>query len=185
MTRRVSRTAEQPIAPPAMPRHASPQQLLEEADLAREASYSPYSHFPVGAALLTRGGRVLRGCNVENSSFGLSMCAERTALLKAVSEGERDFIAVAITAGPGAVPTPCGACRQVLHEFSPGMWVYWRDAAGRIIGRKLEELLASPFVFLDPKAHAPRRAGKGGKAAARGATPKPKAKAKPSKRKRA
>ena len=146
MTRRVRRTAEVPIAPPATPRHASPQQLLEEADLARETSYSPYSHFPVGAALLTRGGRVLRGCNVENSSFGLSMCAERTALLKAVSEGERDFVALAITAGPGAVPTPCGACRQVLHEFAPGMWVYWRDAAGRIVGRKLEELLSSPFV---------------------------------------
>ncbi len=184
MTRRVRRTAEVPIAPPATPRHASPQQLLEEADLARETSYSPYSHFPVGAALLTRGGRVLRGCNVENSSFGLSMCAERTALLKAVSEGERDFVALAITAGPGAVPTPCGACRQVLHEFAPGMWVYWRDAAGRIVGRKLEELLSSPFVFLDPKAHAPRGSAKG-KAAARGAAPARKAKPKPSKRKRA
>lgn len=185
MTRRVRRKAEVPIAP-STPRHASPQQLLEAADLAREASYAPYSHFPVGAALLTRGGRVFRGCNVENSSFGLSMCAERTALLKAVSEGEREFAAVAITAGPGAVPTPCGACRQVLHEFAPDMWVFWRDAAGRIVGRKLEELLSSPFVFLDPKASAPRRATKG-KVAARGAmsSPKPKAKPKPSKRKRA
>lgn len=184
MTRRIRRNAELQITPPATPRHASPQQLLEEADLAREASYSPYSHFPVGAALLARSGRVFRGCNVENSSFGLSMCAERTALLKAVSEGERDFAAVAITAGPGAVPTPCGACRQVLHEFAPGMWVYWRDAAGRIVGRKLEELLSSPFVFLDPKASVPRRAGKA-KAATRGATPARKAKAKPTKRKRA
>jgi cytidine deaminase len=152
--------------------------LLEAADLAREAAYAPYSRFPVGAALLTRGGRVLHGCNVENSSFGLSMCAERTALLKAVSEGERDFVAVAITAGPGAVPTPCGACRQVLHEFAPGLWVYWRDAAGRIVGRKLEELLASPFVFLDPAPKATRRGARksaGSKRGARRPAARPKA----------
>ena len=160
MTRRVRRTAPPPTQERPAPRHASPQQLLEQADVARRASYSPYSRFAVGAALLTRGGRVLLGTNVENASFGLSICAERTALFKAVSEGEREFLAVAITAGPGAIPTPCGACRQVLHEFAPGLWVYWRDAAGRIVGRKLDELLASPFLFVDPPKARMSRNGK-------------------------
>ena len=158
MTRRVQRSTPGARAERAIPRHASPQQLLQEAEVARRASYSPYSRFAVGAALLTRSGRILHGCNVENASFGLSVCAERTALWKAISEGEREFVAVAITAGPGAVPSPCGACRQVLHEFAPDLWVYWRDAAGRIIGRKLEELLASPFVFVEPPARAGARA---------------------------
>jgi cytidine deaminase len=167
MKRRVKRSAEEPRVERAAPRHASPQQLLQEAEIARRASYSPYSRFAVGAALLTRTGRILHGCNVENASFGLSVCAERTALWKAVSEGERDFVAVAITAGPGAVPSPCGACRQVLHEFAPNLWVYWRDAQGRIIGRKLEELLASPFVFVDPPARSARRTAKKRPAAGR------------------
>ena len=122
----------------------TPERLMAEADRARRRAYAPYSDFAVGAALLTRGGRVVHGCNVENASFGLSVCAERTALWKAVSEGEREFVAVAVAAGPGAQPSPCGACRQVLHEFAPDLWVYWRDSGGRIIGRKLEELLASP-----------------------------------------
>ena len=129
----------------------SPQQLLEESEVARRASYSPYSRFAVGAALLTRGGQIVHGCNVENASYGLSVCAERTALWKAVSEGQREFVAVAITAEPGSVPSPCGACRQVLHEFAPDLRVYWRDAGGRIVGRKLDELLASPFVFDPPR----------------------------------
>ena len=150
MTPRVQRSAGKPRVKPAPARHASPQQLLAEADEARRASYSPYSRFAVGAALLTRDGRIVHGCNVENASFGLSVCAERTALWKAVSEGEREFVAVAITAGPGAAPSPCGACRQVLHEFAPDLWVYWRDR-GRIISRKLEELLANPFAFEDAR----------------------------------
>jgi cytidine deaminase len=160
MTRRVQRSAAGPSAKRDGPRHVNPQQLLAQAETARRSSYSPYSRFAVGAALLTRGGRILHGCNVENASFGLSVCAERTALWKAISEGEREFVAVAIAAGPGAVPSPCGACRQVLHEFAPNLSVYWRDAGGRIIGRKLEELLASPFVFVDPPARGTRRAPK-------------------------
>jgi cytidine deaminase len=167
MTPRVQRSAAGPREQRATPRHANPQQLLQEADAARRASYSPYSRFAVGAALLTRGGRILHGCNVENASFGLSVCAERTALWKAVSEGEREFVAVAIAAGAGAVPSPCGACRQVLHEFAPDLWVYWRDAGGRIIGRKLEELLASPFVFVEPPVRAVRRGTKRAPAAGR------------------
>jgi len=150
MTRRVQRIAAAPRAKRTAARHASPQQLLEEAGAARRTSYSPYSRFAVGAALLTRAGRVVHGCNVENASFGLSVCAERTALWKAVSEGDREFVAIAIAAGPGATPSPCGACRQVLHEFAPDLWVYWRDGGGRIVSRRLEELLASPFAFEEP-----------------------------------
>ncbi len=93
--------------------------------LAREAmkrSYSPYSHYPVGAALLCADGRIFQGCNIENASFGLTNCAERTAMFKAISEGAMEFTAIAI-ASKGSAPWPCGACRQVLNEFAPGIRV--------------------------------------------------------------
>ncbi len=93
--------------------------------LAREAmkrSYSPYSHYPVGAALLCADGRIFQGCNIENASFGLTNCAERTAMFKAVSEGATEFTAIAIAATISE-PWPCGACRQVLNEFAPGIRV--------------------------------------------------------------
>ena len=93
-------------------------ELLALARLAMENSYSPYSHYAVGAALLSADGRVFQGCNIENASFGLTNCAERTALFKAVSEGARDFTAIAI-ASNGSAPYPCGACRQALNEFAP------------------------------------------------------------------
>lgn len=93
--------------------------------LAREAmkrSYSPYSHYPVGAALQCADGRIFQGCNIENASFGLTNCAERTAMFKAVSEGATEFTAIAIASTISA-PWPCGACRQVLNEFAPGIRV--------------------------------------------------------------
>ena len=93
--------------------------------LAREAmkrSYSPYSPYPVGAALLCADGRIFQGCNIENASFGLTNCAERTAMFKAVSEGATEFTAIAIASTISA-PWPCGACRQVLNEFAPGIRV--------------------------------------------------------------
>ncbi len=93
--------------------------------LAREAmkrSYSPYSHYPVGAALLCADGRIFQGCNIENASFGLTNCAERTAMFKAISEGATEFTAIAIAATISE-PWPCGACRQVLNEFAPGIRV--------------------------------------------------------------
>ena len=94
--------------------------LVNAACEARELSYSPYSGFRVGAALLCADGRVVIGTNVENASLGLSICAERAAVVRAVSEGRRDYRAIAICAD-GVVPTPpCGACRQVLLEFAPG-----------------------------------------------------------------
>jgi len=106
----------------------------------------------VGAALLTRDGRVIHGCNVENASFGLSICAERNAVWKAVSQGDRDFIAVAVTAGPDGGASPCGACRQVLHEFAPDLVVYWKDGRGRLVREKLSRLLHRPFVYPRRKA---------------------------------
>ena len=143
-------------------RHVSPRRLMLEAEVARRQSHSPYSQFAVGAALLTRQGRIVHGCNVENASLGLSVCAERTAVWKAVSEGDRAFVAIAVAGEPGSVASPCGACRQVLHEFAPDLWVYWRDAAGRIVGRKLDELLAFPF-HLDGMAPRSGRARSGGR----------------------
>jgi cytidine deaminase len=91
-------------------------ELVALARQAREHAYAPYSNFPVGAALLGRSGRVYAGCNVENAAYPLTTCAERTAVTKAVSEGERGFEAIAVVSATGA--TPCGACRQILREFS-------------------------------------------------------------------
>jgi cytidine deaminase len=129
----------------------SPQALMAEAIRARRAAYAPYSRFPVGAALLTTDGQIVRGCNVENASYGMSACAERNAVWKAVSEGMRQFAAIAVTARDGQGAPPCGACRQVLSEFAPEMLVHWRDARGRMLTRRLTELLPQMFVL------APRR----------------------------
>lgn len=98
------------------------ERLLELAVKMLDYSYSPYSHYPVGAALLAKDGRVFTGCNIENAAFGNTMCAERTALFKAVSEGARKFTAIAI-ASRGSAPFPCGACRQSLNEFAPDLRV--------------------------------------------------------------
>lgn len=95
------------------------QNLLEEAENAQHLAHSPYSGIKVGAALLTKGGRIFTGANIENASYGLSMCAERVALFKAVSEGEREFTAMAIYSRE-VLPVPCGACLQVMSEFFNG-----------------------------------------------------------------
>lgn len=123
----------------------TPRTLMAEAQRARRMAYAPYSRFTVGAALLTASGRVFHGCNVENASFGLTTCAERTAVFRAVSEGERQFTAIAVTARDGHGAPPCGSCRQVLHEFAPHLWVYWRDARGRLLKQKLDKLLPRAF----------------------------------------
>lgn len=119
------------------------QKLLEMAKEAMKMSYSPYSHYAVGAALLCKSGRVFTGCNVENASFGLTNCGERTAVFKAVSEGEREFTAIAIAAEKAA-PWPCGACRQVLNEFAPDIRVLvtWD---GQVDEAKLSQLLPHGF----------------------------------------
>ncbi len=102
----------------------TPQELLQKAAEARRLAYAPYSHYKVGACLLTTNGKTYSGCNIENAAFGPTICAERTAIFKAVSEGVTDFHAIAIVGGPEDAPEtelppayPCGVCRQVMAEF--------------------------------------------------------------------
>jgi cytidine deaminase len=124
---------------------SSPTELLQLAANAREHAYAPFSKYHVGCALLTPDGTVFTGCNVENSSYGLTNCAERTAVFKAVSEGHQEFAAVAIVAG-GAAPYPCGACRQVLNEFcAPDTPVYIAKA------ETLDEIEETTLGALLPK----------------------------------
>ena len=125
----------------------SPARLMAEAEKARAQAYAPYSKFAVGAALLTRDGHIVHGCNVENASFGLSICAERNAVFKAVSKGWRDFVAIAVTAGKAGGASPCGACRQVLQEFAPGLVVYWKNGSGGLAKETVAGLLRKPFVW--------------------------------------
>lgn len=127
----------------------TPKALMAEAVKARKRAYAPYSRFAVGAALLAKDGSVYLGCNVENASYGLTICAERNAVWKAVSEGVTEFTAIAVTARDGRGAPPCGSCRQVLHEFAPNALVYWRDERGRILKRKLTDLLPDAFNLAD------------------------------------
>ncbi len=125
--------------------------LIEQAIAARENAYTPYSHFKVGAALLGRSGRVYTGCNVENAGYTPTNCAERTALFKAVSEGEREFEAIAIVGSMEGeknelVTGPCGVCRQALYEFGgDGLVVLMAKSPEDYVERTLGELL--PFGF--------------------------------------
>lgn len=122
-------------------------ELVAQAQQARERAYAPYSSFPVGAALLGRSGRVYTGCNVENAAYPLVTCAERTAVTKAVSEGEREFQAIAVVTDTGA--TPCGACRQILREFSGlegNLRVIVADTDGNVRTFTLAELLPEGFT---------------------------------------
>jgi cytidine deaminase len=125
--------------------------LFDLAAKAREAAYVPYSHFAVGAALRAEDGRIYTGCNVENASYGLTMCAERNAVAHAVAEGARRFDAVAVVTENGV--TPCGACRQVLAEFGPEMTVVVSDTAGNRIVYSIADLLPAAFTpaHLEPK----------------------------------
>ena len=104
--------------------------LRAEARKVRERAHSPYSGFAVGAALLTRSGKVFTGCNVENISFGLTICAERAAVFAAVAAGEREFLAIAVVADSREPVSPCGACRQVLAEFAPKLDFSLSNLAG-------------------------------------------------------
>ena len=123
------------------------QELLRIANEALKNSYAPYSGYRVGAALLTKTGKVYTGANIENASYGLTICAERVALFNAVNEGEREFIAIAIVSDdPSTPPFPCGACRQVLAEFSPGMEIIVKKG-DEVIIKNLKELLPYSFDF--------------------------------------
>ena len=118
--------------------------LVSLAAEARKKAHAPYSNFSVGAALLTKSGRVYTGSNVENASYGLSICAERVAVFKAVSEGEREFEAIAVVTENGV--TPCGACRQVLIEFGGDIQVIVADTAGHGRTFALTDLLPQGFT---------------------------------------
>ncbi len=119
--------------------------LFEEADRARERAVAPYSHFHVGAAVLTREGRVYTGCNVEVSSYSLTLCAERVALFKALSEGERDFVAVAVVADAEQPTPPCGACRQVIWDFARRAQIGMRGESGEVKILRADELFPEAF----------------------------------------
>ena len=123
--------------------------LLRVAHAAAQLAYSPYSGVRIGAALLAEGGDVFAGCNVENASYGLSQCAERVALAKAVSAGERRFRAIAIASSRPQPALPCGGCRQVLREFAADLFVVCQGAEGAPLEARLAELLPRPFTGRD------------------------------------
>lgn len=123
------------------------QALIEQARVARERAYAPYSNYRVGAALLTASGRVYTGCNVENAVYPLTLCAERVAVSKAVSEGERAFVALAVVTENGG--SPCGACRQTLREFGEDIVVIIADASGNFRETTVADLLPDSFSAED------------------------------------
>lgn len=121
-------------------------ELVELAFTMLERSYVPYSRFPVGAALLCADGTVFTGCNVENSAYGSTICAERTALVKAVSEGHRDdFVALAVVGNSTDYCWPCGACRQMLYEFAPNLRLLVANKEHNYVTLALEALLPHGF----------------------------------------
>ncbi len=127
------------------------QELGKIAAEMRNLSYIPYSHYAVGAALLTKSGKIFTGCNIENAAFPVTICAERTAIFKAISEGEKEFEAIAIATEDGQ-GYPCGSCRQVMVEFSLDMEVMLADAEGKITADlNISELL--PGAFTPDKLH--------------------------------
>lgn len=127
------------------------QELILKAKQAMKLAYAPYSKFQVGAALLTKTGEVILGCNVENASYGATICAERTAITKAISEGYREFSKIAIVASSGEYAAPCGICRQVLFEFMPDGEILLDDDAKGMKVMPLQELLPMGFGGKDIK----------------------------------
>ena len=129
----------------------SPETLCALALEARKNSYSPYSGFKVGASLLAGSGKIYTGCNIENAAFSPTVCAERVAFFKAISEGEKDFIAIAIAGGSGDSPNsecpPCGVCRQVMAEFcdTDSFMIYVLGQGGDVEGHTLAQLLPESF----------------------------------------
>lgn len=124
------------------------QALLKEALKARNGSYSPYSHYAVGAALECSDGQIFYGANVENASYGLTMCAERNAIFSAVNAGCRHFSALAVCGSGKDAAYPCGACLQVMSEFAPDLTVYVGDGQGKLIKQtSVRELLPAQFAL--------------------------------------
>ena len=124
------------------------QQLIETARRARDWAYVPYSHYAVGAAVLTDSGKIYDGVNIENAAYPTTICGERVAIFKAVSEGERNFTAIAVVTENAG--TPCGSCRQVMAEFGTGTLVLIADATGQVAREMtVEELLPGAFLPQD------------------------------------
>lgn len=136
-----------------MGRNVNKQQLITEALAARTRAVAPYSKFQVGAALLTKAGVVIHGANVESASYGLTCCAERVALFKALTGGEKDFTAIAVVARAPGGPMPCGACRQLLAEYAPNAKVFVADSdrPSKISSFTVNKLLPKAFR------HVPRK----------------------------
>jgi cytidine deaminase len=125
----------------------SREELIAQAIRTRERAYAPYSNYKVGAALLTKSGRTYTGCNVENAVYPLTICAERTVVVKAVSEGEREFVALAVATENGG--SPCGSCRQTVREFGAGILVLIADTTGACRETTIAELLPDSFSATD------------------------------------
>ena len=119
--------------------------LIAAAAEARERAHVPFSHFQVGAALETVTGEIIKGCNIENASYGLTLCAERVAIFKAVSEGQRKFTALAVAVDTDELTPPCGACRQIIWEFCGDIPVTMANLAGRTETMQMSDLLPKAF----------------------------------------
>ncbi|GGA61582.1 cytidine deaminase [Ornithinibacillus halotolerans] len=121
-------------------------ELIEKARGIRERAYVPYSNFPVGAALLTKSGKIYTGCNIENAAYPVSLCAERVAIFKAISDGETEFVEMAVAADTDRPVPPCGSCRQVMSEFfDADMTVHLTNLDSNTMSVTVDELL--PFSF--------------------------------------
>lgn len=121
------------------------EKLIAAARQAREFAHAPYSRFRVGAAVRTKTGRIFSGCNIENASYGLTLCAERVAIFKAVSEGEREFDSIVVVADTEKLTPPCGACRQIIWEFCGDIPVILANLKGKIERERAGKLLPRPF----------------------------------------
>ena len=121
------------------------EELIEAAKKAFEVAYCPYSKFCVGAAVMTKSGKIYTGCNIESASYGLTVCAERVAVWKAVSEGEREFVRVAVVADTEELTPPCGVCRQIIWEFCGDIPVTFSNLKGKTETVQMSELLPRAF----------------------------------------
>ena len=120
-------------------------ELIEAAIEVREKAFAPYSKFKVGAAIRTKGGKIYTGCNIENATFSLTICAERTAIFKAISEGEREFTEIAVVADTDELTPPCGPCRQIIWEFCQDIPVIFANLKGKSEIVQMSELFPRAF----------------------------------------
>lgn len=132
-------------SPPAPRLPVDAQQLIAAAVRAKQKALAPYSKFHVGAAIVTADGKLFDGCNIESSSYGLTCCAERVAIFKALSEGARDFVSMAVAADTDEFTTPCGACRQVLWDYARDLHIILVNLAGATRELELKDLLPEAF----------------------------------------